>query len=82
MKFIIIMFLVGFILYKTLGFIFSLLGGGQAAGKTRGYTQQHYHKPPPPPPNGNVHVDYVPDKERKDEGKFKGGEYVDFEEVD
>jgi hypothetical protein len=80
MKFIIIVLLVGFILYKTMGLIFRLLGGGQAAGKPRGYTQQHYHKPPPA--NGNVHVDFVPDKERKSDLKFKGGEYVDFEEVE
>lgn len=80
MKFIIIVLLLGFIFYKTLGFIFKLLGGSQAAGKTRGYTQQHYHKPPPA--NGNVNIDYVPDEGKKSGGKFKGGEYVDFEEVD
>ncbi|MBC6699726.1 DUF4834 family protein [Hymenobacter sp. BT190] len=43
---------------------------------------------PPPTPGreapGQVHIDYVPPtpRQKKDEPKeFKGGEYVDFEEV-
>jgi hypothetical protein len=32
------------------------------------------------PSNGNVHVDAVPPKEKKRSG-FKGGEYVDYEEI-
>lgn len=35
-------------------------------------------------PDGHIHVDYVPKKEEKRERStqdFKGGEYVDYEEV-
>jgi len=32
------------------------------------------------PPGGNVNVDAVPPKEKKPSG-FKGGEYVDYEEI-
>ena len=31
--------------------------------------------------NGNLHIDYNPDKEKKSPKGYKGGEYVDYEEV-
>ncbi len=65
---------------KVMGYVFRLLGGSQASAKTRGYTQQRYTGPERP--DGNVHIDYIPDKEKKSSGKFKGGEYVDYEEVE
>ncbi|MEJ7659161.1 MAG: DUF4834 family protein [Hymenobacter sp.] len=51
--------------------------GGQLGG---GYQQRAQQKPPTKP--GEVRVEYVPptaDDERKHE--FRGGEYVDYEEV-
>jgi hypothetical protein len=79
-KFILIVLILSFIFMKVMGYVFRLLGGSQASGKARGYTQQHYNKTTPP--DGNVHIDYIPDKEKKSSGKFKGGEYVDYEEVE
>ena len=56
--------------------------GGQPTGgqPTSGYQHQAQQKPPTKP--GEVRVEYVPptaDGERKHE--FRGGEYVDYEEV-
>ncbi|MBG8553245.1 DUF4834 family protein [Hymenobacter guriensis] len=36
---------------------------------------------PPRPASGNVHVDYVPPKPKRQPRNFKGGEYVEFEEL-
>ncbi|MGD1842606.1 MAG: hypothetical protein ACFB0B_17185 [Thermonemataceae bacterium] len=34
-------------------------------------------------PKGEIHIDYVPEKERrKQKKKFKGGEYTPYEEVE
>lgn len=37
----------------------------------------------PRSPDGHIHVDYVPPEEKKERNTqdFKGGEYVDYEEV-
>lgn len=48
--------------------------------------QNPFGTPPPPRSSssapGQVHVDYVPPKQKPTRAKeFKGGEYVDFEEV-
>jgi len=43
-------------------------------------SQQHnrqYHRKPT---NGNVHIDNIPNKDKKG-SSIKGGEYVDYEEV-
>lgn len=35
------------------------------------------------PTDGNVHIDYAPKKpKKKSSDQFKGGDYVDYEEVD
>ena len=31
--------------------------------------------------DGNLHIDYNPDKEKKSPKGYEGGEYVDYEEV-
>ena len=45
----------------------------------------HYHQGQRPnrPAGGNVNVDRVPDNKANDKNKeFRGGEYIDYEEVD
>lgn len=38
---------------------------------------------PPKRKRGNINIDYHPNKDgKKDVGDYKGGEYVDYEEVD
>lgn len=43
----------------------------------RAQNRQPFQKPPDQ--DGDVRIDYVPQKDKK--GNFNGGEYVDFEEV-
>ncbi|UOR04400.1 DUF4834 family protein [Hymenobacter aerilatus] len=53
---------------------------GDAFGQQAPFGQPRPSSPPPAP--GQVRVDYVPPKATKAGDKeFKGGEYVDFEEV-
>ena len=51
------------------------------------FGQSPFTQPPPrpsatrPTAPGEVHVDFVPPQAEPDTKEFKGGEYVDFEEV-
>lgn len=82
------MILVGFLLYKVLGFFFRVLGvlGGSAADRTNGraYQNQQQQHQERKRTDGNVNIDYVPKNgEAKTAPKsFKGGEYVDYEDLD
>ncbi len=71
-----------FIFMKVMGLVFRMLGGSHASAHKRGFTQQQYQQKQPPPGSGNVHIDYVPRKDKKSADRFKGGEYVDYEEVE
>ncbi|MDW3196737.1 MAG: DUF4834 domain-containing protein [Cytophagales bacterium] len=74
-KFLLIVFFISYILYKVGGFFFKILTlGGSAQRPQR-------NQPPKRPPGTNLNVDYAPDKKKKGGGDFKGGEYVDYEEV-
>lgn len=74
-KFLLIVFFISYILYKVGGFFFKILTlGGSAQRPQR-------NQPPKRPPGTNLNVDYAPGKKKKGGGDFKGGEYVDFEEV-
>ncbi len=84
LKFILIVLLVGFIFFRTIGFFLRLLMGSSVQNRTR---SQQYNRTnqsrQPRPGSGNVNIDYVPGKENSNENKkFTGGEYVDFEEVE
>jgi hypothetical protein len=85
-KFIILSIIGFYILFKVVGFLFRLLISA-SANNLRSYQQsQQYqqqqanssnHKKAAP--NSNVNIDYIPDDRSKTE--FKGGDYVDYEEV-
>jgi hypothetical protein len=84
LKFLIIMALVIYLIYKVMQFFFKIfiLGAtGQEAYKKQYQRQQsnHQHKPK----DGNVSIDYVPQDQRKkgNPSDFGGGDYVDYEEV-
>lgn len=69
-KILLICILIGYILYKL---------GSSVRVSTHSHTnpkQPNQYKPS----DGNVHVDAAPPKEKKRSG-FKGGEYVDYEEI-
>jgi hypothetical protein len=73
LKFLLILFFLIFIVVRVSGMLLRMLGGGSQQGRNdqnRRYTSR----------NGNVNVDYQP-KKKKPKGDFKGGEYVDYEEL-
>lgn len=85
LKFLLITILIFYIIYRLGGFVFRMLFSN-AFQQQRNFheqqRQQYYQHQAKTPPNSNVKVDYVPkDKERKEKQDFKGGQYVDYEEV-
>lgn len=85
-KLLLIIILVGFLLSKVFGFFFRVLLGNSAADRANGkaHQNQQYQNNSRKSADGNVNIDYVPKNgEAKEAPKaFKGGEYVDYEEVD
>lgn len=77
LKFLLIVGILGYIFFKGLGFIIRMIVGGSSMNQY-GNQQQSQRKPA----DGNVNVNYVPKDSKTDKKNFKGGEYVDFEEVD
>lgn len=67
LRWLIIISLFAYVLYKF-GFFRSLSSGYNEKAQTRR------------PPNGNVNVNNEPPKEKK-RSDFKGGDYVDYEEI-
>ncbi|WKN45710.1 DUF4834 family protein [Tunicatimonas pelagia] len=95
LKFIIIAVLFIYVVYKASDFVLrmidSVTGGGRRVNNTNGrgrsfgpehrrQQQSRYRQSK----NGNVNIDYVPKEQTKkrsaSEG-FKGGDYVDYEDV-
>jgi hypothetical protein len=67
LRFLIIFTLIFYVLYKL----------GVFRAFSSGYSENNNNRRPP---NGNVNVDSAPQKEKK-RSSFKGGEYVDYEEI-
>lgn len=63
-----------FFLFRTIGVFLRFLMGGSVTN--RGNDHQYRRKQR----DGDLNVDYKP-KGKKDRGEFKGGEYVDYEDV-
>ena len=59
-------------------FLRSLLGG--VAGRASKDFQEGY-RPGKKAPGGNVNIDFDPKERNKKKEGFKGGDYVDYEEV-
>lgn len=75
-KLILVAFIICYVIFKGIGFFMKMILGGSTMNQygNQQRTQQR-------PSNGNVIVDYVPKDDKKSKQNFKGGEYVDFEEV-
>ena len=93
LKFIIISVLFIYVVYKASDFILrmidSVTGGGRRMndpkrrGRNFGPEHRRQQQSQRRQPDGKVNVDYVPEdqkKQRPSQG-FKGGDYVDYEEV-
>ena len=78
LKFLIILFVVSYVTFKLGGFLmkalYSAMGQDPSQRNFRDQSKQS-------PSGGNVNVDYVP-KNKQSKSDFKGGEYVDYEEVE
>ncbi|MEQ9438318.1 MAG: DUF4834 family protein [Cyclobacteriaceae bacterium] len=96
LKFIIISILFIYVVFKASDFILrmidSVTGGGRMKAKQRERNfgpehrrQQQQQRKYRQPQNGNVNIDYIPEDEKKKQRHptedFKGGEYVDYEDL-
>lgn len=84
-KFLLIIILIFYALYKVGGFMFRMLFQGvqqrqqSQSRQGRDYQEAHTRKAP----NSNLNIDHIPGKEaKKGKSDFGGGDYVDYEEVE
>ncbi|WP_109833078.1 DUF4834 family protein [Reichenbachiella versicolor] len=88
LKFILIFFCILWLISKVFGFAARVFlgkvakqNGGRGFSYQKTYQYGGNRSEAAKPKEGNVHIDYVP-KESKGKGdNFKGGDYVDYEEV-
>lgn len=79
LKFLIILVLIVYVFFKTAGFVFRLVFGNlRNEGGNFQNSGQHYSKRAP---GSNLNIDKVPHPVSKKKSTYKGGEYVDYEEV-
>lgn len=76
-KFLLIVFLICYALYRVGGFLFKIFFLGAANAQQQRRAQQS--APKKKAPKSNLNIDHVPG--RTGEKGYSGGEYVDFEEV-
>ena len=70
-----------FVLFlRSIGFVLRLLFGSGLAGRTSREFRKEQGRSKRPT-GGNVDINYDPKKEDKKSKGFKGGDYVDYEEV-
>ena len=78
LKIIAILFLLYFF-FRSVGHVVRVIFGGGAATRTQNpYTNQQRRKTT----RDGLHVDSPPNKQKSRKADFKGGDYVDYEEVD
>lgn len=65
------------------GFIVKVLFSGSASQERQSFNTNQQRSQHRKPADGNVNIDYIPDqkKNKKGSGQIKGGDYVDYEEV-
>jgi len=82
LKFLLILVLIFYLIYRIGGFLFRMLfiGAQKQQQQYQNQSQQQSHRKAP---NSNLNIDYAPGSKQEDKkgGDFKGGEYVDYEEV-
>lgn len=79
LKFLLILFLIGYLFFKIGGFLFRLfLGRTAKAAQERQYKQNNKGRTT----KDGINIDHIPNqKGKRTGGNFKGGEYVDYEEL-
>ena len=80
LKFLFFVILIGWIIRNVLRFcVGGLFSNASQQQRATGGQQQQQHRQP----DGKINVEYAPkDKKDKSSDNFRGGEYVDYEEVD
>ena len=74
---ILIISLLLYFAFRAFSSIFRLLFGvPETSGRDRNFQETHRQSG-----GGNVNIDYVPEDAKKGGKKYRGGDYVDFEEV-
>ncbi len=83
LKFLLILFLVGYVLFKVGGIIFRMfLGGLGAKGSYQNAQANNRQQQQRKTTAEGISIEYAPeDKNQKSAANFKGGEYVDYEEL-
>lgn len=90
LKFLLISFLIFFVVYKVIGFVFRLMLRSSVNYQQQQQQQQSRYRYSSNgqstgrrPADGNVNIDYVPkdENEKAKKDNYKGGEYIDYEEV-
>ncbi len=79
LKFILILFLAFYIIYKLAGFLVRVMVINVAQQQQKQFRRQT-EPAKKKARGGNVNIDFIP-QDSKNDGKLKGGEYVDYEEV-
>lgn len=59
--------------------LFKIFGKGMIKHQSFTYTQNNYNKPEERKKEGEIKVDYIPNKKQK--GIKEDGEYIDYEEI-
>jgi hypothetical protein len=77
LKFVLYFFLISWIIRSVMRFL-----AGGLFGTSQQRTAQGNQQQAPPKNDGRIHVEYAPkDGKKKNSDNFKGGEYIDYEEV-
>jgi len=76
-KFLLIVFLVSYLLYKVGGFLFRMF----FISLTQQQRTSANQKQTKTSRNGNVDIQFANDQKKRSNKGFEGGEYVDYEEV-
>lgn len=79
LKFLIITFLILYLIFKFGGFLLRMFFKSLGDRVQQKYAEQHNSYHTTKPRGSNVDVKFKPSTQKKAE--FKGGEYVDYEEV-
>ena len=80
LKFLLILFLVGYVVFRTGGVIFRLLFSGLNQSRPGNFNSQSYQREKKKAPGSNLNIDHIPKNKQRRKGD-DSGEYVDFEEV-
>jgi len=83
-KFLLILFIIGYVVFRIGGFLFRMLAGGLGAKTAYQQTYQSRNNQERKRKTNadGVSIEYAPEnKSKRSASNFKGGEYVDYEEV-